>query len=336
MGAGGYTGRSARRWQEYWHQSHSRDWKFRQTFSCNGQWFHDHREYGRGINSRFARRTSTFSIRSSRVVVRLWCRKRKQPGTCGSRPGQPAPDFVQSRALHDPIFYQVMTAPRLRLSKRTDRSARSFAPTAFTAMRRCKRLYAFYGTHALLQEQDVCEADNHVAQRRRRFFQHFQFRSQGIYQLCELRLSSALSSGRAFAFGKDSGTTSGKFTGSENAYLYQAYSNDMEHPHWNGATCPYGSIVPRCVAPFITRTGTAAPFTYSQDGYQIVQGQNTLANADHSHYPAGWADLTDGTGAGIEVGIYQMSSYWPKSLQFQNGGSEIRVGIWPDQSLFPG
>ncbi len=151
----------------------------------------------------------------------------------------------------------------------------------------------------------------------------------------ELRLSSALSSGRAFAFGKDSGTTSGKFTGSENAYLYQAYSNDMEHPHWNGATCPYGSIVPRCVAPFITRTGTAAPFTYSQDGYQVVQGQNTLANADHSHYPAGWADLTDGTGAGIEVGIYQMSSYWPKSLQFQNGGSEIRVGIWPDQSLSP-
>ncbi|HZZ14849.1 MAG TPA: hypothetical protein VFE08_02690, partial [Candidatus Sulfotelmatobacter sp.] len=151
----------------------------------------------------------------------------------------------------------------------------------------------------------------------------------------ELRLSSALSSGKSFAFGKDSGTTSGTFSGSENAYLYQAYSNEMEHPHWNGATCPYGSSVPRCVAPFITRTVTAAPFTYSQDGYQIVQGHNTLANADHSHYPAGWADLTDGTGAGIEVGIYQMSSYWPKSLQFQNGGSEIRVGIWPDQSLSP-
>jgi hypothetical protein len=151
----------------------------------------------------------------------------------------------------------------------------------------------------------------------------------------ELRLTPTLSSGRSFSFGKDTGTASGKFTGFENAYLYQAYSNDMEHPHWNGATCPYGSTVPRCVAPFITRTGKTAPYTYSQDGYQIVQGQNTLANGDHSHYPAGWADLTDSTGAGIEVGIYQMSSYWPKSLQFQNGGAEIRVGIWPDQSLSP-
>ena len=151
----------------------------------------------------------------------------------------------------------------------------------------------------------------------------------------ELRLSTALGLGKAFTFGKDTGTASGKFIGSENAYLYQAYSNDMEHPHWNGATCPYGSIIPRCVAPFITRTGAAAPYTYSQDGYQIVQGQNTMANADHSRYPAGWADLTDSTGEGIEVGIYQMSAYWPKSLQFQNGGAEVRVGIWPDQSLSP-
>ena len=151
----------------------------------------------------------------------------------------------------------------------------------------------------------------------------------------ELRLTPSLTSGRAFAFGKDTGTTSGKFSGTENAYLYQAYSNDMEHPHWNGATCPYGSSVPRCVAPFITRTGSGPPYTYSQDGYQIVQGQNTLANADHSHYPAGWADLTDSTGSGIEVGIYQMGAYWPKSLQLQNGGAEVRVGIWPDQSLSP-
>ena len=33
-----------------------------------------------------------------------------------------------------------------------------------------------------------------------------------------------------------------------------------------------------------------------------------------------WANLRmDSTGAGSEVGIYQMRSYWPKSLQFQNG-----------------
>jgi len=151
----------------------------------------------------------------------------------------------------------------------------------------------------------------------------------------ELRISPALASGKTFTFGKDTGSVSAKFSGSENAYLYQAYSNDMEHQHWNGATCPYGSSVPRCVAPYIRRSGNAAPYTYAQDGYQIVHGLNVLANGDHTHYPAGWADLTDSTGAGVEVGVYQMSAYWPKSLQFQNGGSEIRIGVWPDQALSP-
>ncbi len=151
----------------------------------------------------------------------------------------------------------------------------------------------------------------------------------------ELRLTPALGSGKSFTFGKDSGTVSAKFAGTENAYVYQAYSNDMEHAHWNGATCPYGSSVPRCVAPYILRTGNAPPYTYAQDGYQIVRGSERLVSGDHTHYPTGWADLTDGTGSGIEIGIYQMSAYWPKSLQFQSGGSEVRIGVWPDQTLSP-
>ena len=151
----------------------------------------------------------------------------------------------------------------------------------------------------------------------------------------ELRLTPAFAGGKSVSFGKDTGAISATLAGSENAYLYQAYSNNMEHPHWNGATCPYGSRIPRCVAPYIGRTGSAAHYTYSQDGYQIVQGANVLAQGDHGHYPAGWADLTDSTGSGIEVGIYQMSAYWPKSLQFQHGGEEVRIGIWPDQSLSP-
>lgn len=151
----------------------------------------------------------------------------------------------------------------------------------------------------------------------------------------EMRLTPAIGAGRAFAFGKDAGNLTGKFSGTENAYLYQAYSNDMEHPHWNGVTCPYGSFIPRCIAPYIRRSGSSPPYIYAQDGYQIVDGENLLASGDHTKYPAGWADLTDSNGAGIEIGIYQMSAYWPKSLQFQSGGSEIRIGVWPDQSLSP-
>ena len=47
--------------------------------------------------------------------------------------------------------------------------------------------------------------------------------------------------------------------------------------------------------------GNSAPYTYSQDGYQIVQGEELLAHGDHSHYSAGWADLSDSAGAAIEV-----------------------------------
>jgi hypothetical protein len=151
----------------------------------------------------------------------------------------------------------------------------------------------------------------------------------------ELRLTPALDSGRTFAFGKDVGSISRKFSGSEDAYLYQTYSNNMENQCWNAATCPYGGKVPRCVAPFIRRTGSQGGYTYAQDGYQIVQNQSVLATEDHSHYPTGWGDLSDGAGAGIEVGVYELAAYWPKSLQFQGGGAEARVGIWPDQTLSP-
>ena len=151
----------------------------------------------------------------------------------------------------------------------------------------------------------------------------------------ELRLTPTLDSDRTFAFGKDGGTIRGKFSGTEDAYLYQAYSKSMENQSWNNITCPYGAKVPRCVAPLIRRTGPQGSYSYAQEGYQIVQNHTILDRGDHGHYPTGWADLTDGTGAGIEVGIYQLAAYWPKSLQFQNGGAEIRIGIWPDQTLSP-
>jgi len=75
-------------------------------------------------------------------------------------------------------------------------------------------------------------------------------------------------------------------------------------------------------------------WSYAEEGYQIVRGGSGIATGSRSQYPEGWADLQDSSGAGIEIGVYQMSAYWPKSLQFMSGGSEARIGIWPDQSLF--
>ncbi len=155
----------------------------------------------------------------------------------------------------------------------------------------------------------------------------------------EARITPALGSGRRFNIGSDTPTSvSGSFSGTENAYLYQAYSKDMEWPDWNITNCS-PTLTGRCTVSYIARTSTSGSngsftYAYAQDGYQIVHGSSVLLQANHTKYPQGWADLSDSTGAGIEVGVYQLAGYWPKSLQFVNGGSEVRIGIWPDQSLF--
>jgi hypothetical protein len=139
----------------------------------------------------------------------------------------------------------------------------------------------------------------------------------------ELRLTPALGASRSFTFGNDTATpTTGSFSGSENAYLYQAYTNRMEHSDWSSST-----------ASFITRSSG----TYAQNGYQVTQGATTLLRgAATSADSKMFGDLSDSTGEGILAGVYLGGEFWPKSVQFQNGGSEIRVGIWPDQSQYTG
>ena len=150
----------------------------------------------------------------------------------------------------------------------------------------------------------------------------------------EVRVAPALGGSRSFNIGTDGNTSAtGSFSSNENAYLYQAYSNDMETSDWNADNCPQNGW-DRCVASPIARTGNKGVWTYAQDGYQIVHGSSVLASGDHTRYPQGWADVSDGSGTGVEIGVYQLSAYWPKSLQLMSGGADVRVGIWPNQSLF--
>lgn len=151
----------------------------------------------------------------------------------------------------------------------------------------------------------------------------------------EARLTPVLDKGRNFAFGLAHARESGTFRGEENAYLYQAYSDKMEHHQWSSPDTRYRyaprSYIKRTLA---SQSQGRRQWSYDQEGYAVVQGDETVARGGRSEYAEGWADLFDATGAGIEVGTYQMAAYWPKSLQFMNGGSEICIGIWPEQSLF--
>ena len=151
----------------------------------------------------------------------------------------------------------------------------------------------------------------------------------------EARLMPSLGEGRTFSFGTPQSKVAGSFVGSENAYLYQAYSDKMLHPQWSspGTRSHYAprSYIKRTL---LEQKGSHRTWRYAQEGAVVVHKDERVARAGPSDYSPGWADLSDSAGAGVEIGTYQMAAYWPKSVQFMNGGSEIRIGIWPDQSLF--
>jgi len=125
--------------------------------------------------------------------------------------------------------------------------------------------------------------------------------------------------------------------GTDKAYLYQAYSENGEWPHWSdSANCV--TEADSCVVSPIPRTSVSGSWVYAANGYQINRNGATIASAGNTQYPIGWADLDDGAN-GIETGVYQLSMYWPKSLEFQPGitnHNEIRIGIWPNQQEFAG
>ena len=159
----------------------------------------------------------------------------------------------------------------------------------------------------------------------------------------ETRLTDNLGSpsSRNFDIANDTATSStgtlSATNGTDRAYLYQAYSQNGEWPHWTNTSNCTGEQ-DSCVVSPIARFGTAGNWTYAANGYQIVKNGTTVTSGRNTQYPIGWADLDDGSN-GIETGVYQLSMYWPKSLEFQPGTAnhnEIRIGIWPNQQEFAG
>jgi hypothetical protein len=151
----------------------------------------------------------------------------------------------------------------------------------------------------------------------------------------EARITPVLQNHRFFSFGANSSPAHGSFAENEDAYIYQAYSNNMEDCGWNAFDKrPQFALRSYIARTQVTSASCSSVWKYAQEGYQIIRGSSVVASGPRSQYPEGWADLTDASGAGVEIGIYEMSAYWPKSLQFMNGGNEARVGIWPDQTLF--
>ena len=152
----------------------------------------------------------------------------------------------------------------------------------------------------------------------------------------EAQLSPALSGSRSFSFGTDAVPIDGTFRGTEDAYLYQAYSNNLEHEHWSEIRTIENSGGHReAVQSYIDRQSSgedSSGWHYQEEGYKVVLGTATLAHGTRDQAVAGWADLRDSSGAGVLVGVPQLSAFWPKSLEFRGGGSDVRLGIWPAEN----
>ncbi len=72
---------------------------------------------------------------------------------------------------------------------------------------------------------------------------------------------------------------------------------------------------------------------YTTDtGYVAKKDTATIASGTASVVIGGWADIANSSGVGVEIGIDQMAAMWPASLEFQGGGSDVRIGLLSAQN----
>lgn len=139
-------------------------------------------------------------------------------------------------------------------------------------------------------------------------------------------------SSATYSFGTDTTTLTGSYTGTEDAGLLQGHSNNMARLEFEGANNCGIAGSSRCAKSPVYRTPAGNSFTYAEDGYQISHAGSLLKSGTASQYVPGWADFQDANGAGIEVGVVDLSANWPKSVEGRNGGKDVVIGINPDQT----
>ena len=144
------------------------------------------------------------------------------------------------------------------------------------------------------------------------------------YRSFDVRVGLSLGSGKAATFAKDGGTQNYSYSGSENAYSLQGFTTRFEGTDWTNSAI---------LNPYIYRT-SSYPYTYSLSGFQIDGNNTKLYSASATASQAGWADINDSNGHGMTMGGYMFAEYFPHMLAYFGGGTDARIGLWMDQSLW--
>ena len=140
----------------------------------------------------------------------------------------------------------------------------------------------------------------------------------------ELRLDTSITGTLNYSVATSTTPQTGTITAApDSVYIYEAQLDAMTLQSANGCTF----------------NGAACANLFTPDlGYSVVKTVSgtptTLQSGLFSAYPKGYADIADAAGNGIEIGVYQMAGYWPKSLELYGDGS-VRVGIFPQQNSIP-
>ncbi len=148
----------------------------------------------------------------------------------------------------------------------------------------------------------------------------------------EMRLGANISSTLNYSMANHTGTpTTGTMSGSDEVTLFQGQSQLMQ---WDD--CHTSS--PAC-----------ADLLTTVHGYAIKKnGSDLITPGTETQYPQGWADISNGSGVGVQIGVEQLATKYPVSLEFDSGGSNVRIGFlgrqnnqavyqsWPQWNTFAG
>ena len=136
----------------------------------------------------------------------------------------------------------------------------------------------------------------------------------------EMRIAPNISGTLNYTIATDTAPKTGTLTPADSAYIYQGTSNWMV-PTAAPDTGYCGPGTSYCSDRYTTDTG-----------YVAKKNSTTLASGDITTVIGGWADIADANGVGVEIGFDQMAAMWPASLEFQGGGSDVRLGLFSGQN----